>query len=61
MKKAKRKMKKDKLQYWRMKEMFFADYMVILVEKKKDLQFNLNVFNETLIRINIQINIGKQK
>lgn len=65
-KEAKKKMKKLKLGYWKMKEtqlteLMFADDMAILADSEENLQFNLDILNKELNKINMKINVDKTK
>ena len=66
MKEAKKKMKTLKLGYWQMEriqltELMFADDMAIVAETEKDLQYNIEILDKELSKINMKINIDKTK
>lgn len=65
-KNAKKKMKTLKLGHWQMEqteinELMFADDMAIVTDSEKNLQYNLEVLEKELQKINMKINIGKTK
>lgn len=65
-KKCKGNMSKYRIGYWNMKmititELCYADDLIIIGETEKQLQNNINVFNQELKKKNMKINIQKTK
>lgn len=42
-------------------EMLFADDIVLLAESEQNLQYNLNILNEEMVKKNMKININETK